>query len=197
MIKAYINTRRAAVWRRATAIKIANLFLYFKKIMMKNSRVSGKGGKVMTGGLGAVFWLIVSLGLFIIEGATVQFICLWFAAGSLLAGIAAYMGAPFLLQLLIFLVSSVAALIIGRPLLLKRFSPRQQATNADRVIGQLGMVLEEVDNLKQTGRVSANGLEWTARSEYDEIIPANTTVVILRIDGVKLIVQKIKQEAVH
>lgn len=143
----------------------------------------------MTGGWGSLFWLIVALILCIIEGMTVQLVCIWFAAGSLFACLAAFVGAPFWLQMLVCLVVSVAVLIVGRPLLLERVTPRKQATNADRVIGTYGIVKEEIDNLRQSGRVSANGLDWTARSEMGEVIPAQTTVIVSRIDGVKLIVR--------
>lgn len=136
-----------------------------------------------------MFWLVVALVLCIIEGMTVQLVCIWFAVGAVFASLASFVGAAFWLQLLICLVVSVAVLIVGRPLLLERLTPKKHATNADRVIGTLGVVKEEIDNLRQSGRVSANGLDWTARSEMGEIIPVNATVVVARIDGVKLIVR--------
>lgn len=142
----------------------------------------------MSGG-GAIFWLILAAALFIIEGATVQLVCIWFAIGSLFAMLAAFVGAPVWLQLLICAVSSLAVLIVGRPLLLDRITPKKSATNADRVIGQPGIVLEEIDNIRQTGRVSANGLDWSARSETGEIFQKGETVLVTQIEGVKLIVR--------
>lgn len=142
----------------------------------------------MTGGLGAIVWLIIAVVLCVIEGATIQLVCVWFACGSLFAMLASFIGAPVWLQMLIFLVSSIAVLIVGRPILLEKIKPKREATNADRVVGQVGLVLEEIDNLRQTGRVSANGLDWSARSEGGERIPEGTQVVVRRIEGVKLIV---------
>lgn len=149
----------------------------------------------MTGGSGAVFWLVVSVILFVIEGATVQLVCIWFAIGALFAVLASFVGAPVWLQLLIFLISSVGVLIVGRPLLMDKLVRRKEPTNADRVIGQVGVVLERVDNVEQTGRVSANGLDWIARSERGEIIPEKTRVLVKYIDGVKLIVEPIQEAA--
>lgn len=142
----------------------------------------------MTGGAGAVFWMVVSVILFVVEGATTQLICLWFAFGALFAVLASFIGAPLWVQLLIFLVSSVAVLIVGRPIFMEKLSKRREPTNADRVIGQTGLVIEQIDNLAQTGRVSVNGLDWTARTEEDTIVPVRSKVLVLRIDGVKLIV---------
>jgi len=148
----------------------------------------------MTGGSGAVFWLVLSVVLFVIEGTTVQLVCIWFAAGALFAMLASFVGAPVWLQLLIFLISSIGVLIVGRPFLMDKLVRRREPTNADRVIGQVGIVLEQVDNVEQTGRVSANGLDWTARSERGEIIPEKSRVLVKYIDGVKLIVEPIREE---
>ncbi len=145
----------------------------------------------MFGSFGALAWLILAAGLVILESLTVELVCIWFAVGSLLAALAAYVGAAFWLQLLICLVTSIAVLIVGRPLLLDKVTVRRQATNADRVVGQLGMVTQRIDNLQQTGRVSANGLDWAARSEYGDAIPQGVPVEVLRIDGVKLIVRPV------
>ncbi|MGI6403229.1 MAG: NfeD family protein [Oscillospiraceae bacterium] len=143
------------------------------------------------GSFGALIWLILAAGLIIVESMTVQLVCIWFAVGSLLAAMASYVGAAFWLQLLICLLSSLAVLIVGRPLLLDKLTVRRQATNADQVVGQLGMVTQRIDNLQQTGRVSANGLDWSARSEGGQAIPQGMPVEVLRIDGVKLIVRPV------
>jgi len=148
----------------------------------------------MTGGSGAVFWLVLSVVLFVIEGTTVQLVCIWFAVGALFAMLASFVGAPVWLQLLIFLISSIGVLIVGRPFLMDKLVRRREPTNADRVIGQVGIVLEQVDNVEQTGRVSANGLDWTARSERGEIISEKSRVLVKYIDGVKLIVEPIREE---
>lgn len=154
-----------------------------------------KGGGKMVGGAGALFWLVAAVILFLIESATVQMVCIWFACGALFSMLASFAGASFVVQMVIFLVTSVAVLIIGRPLLLDKLSHRRVPTNADRVIGQTGVVVEPVDNIAQTGRVRANGLDWTARSEQGDFIPENTQVIVKYIDGVKLIVEPLREPA--
>ena len=97
------------------------------------------------------------------------------------------------MQLVVFVVvSGVLLAVVGRT---ARDSVRVKrvATNADSVIGQTGTVLEAIDNLEETGRVRANGLDWTARSAAGEQIPVGQTVMVERIEGVKLVVSpKIK-----
>ena len=48
---------------------------------------------------------------------------------------------------------------------------------------------EGIDNLAGTGAVQVFGQTWTARSAGGETIPAGSKVTILRIEGVKLLVQ--------
>ena len=62
-------------------------------------------------------------------------------------------------------------------------------TNVDSLIGKDARVTAEVNNAKETGTVSVQGQEWTARSEKeDAVYPEGTRVWIREIQGVKLIV---------
>ena len=69
-----------------------------------------------------------------------------------------------------------------------------QPTNADRVIGAEARVTEGIDNIQGKGAVSIGGIIWTARSDSDEVIPAGSLVRVLRIEGVKVFVELIKEE---
>lgn len=143
----------------------------------------------MTGIVGAVVWLAIAVVLFIIESMTVQFVCVWFAIGALVAVVASLFGASTAVQFPLFFGTSLLVLFIWRPVLKKRLVPKKTAMNADAVIGQTGLVVEEIDNTLQTGRVSVGGLDWTARSETGGIIPARQNVTVKKIEGVKLIVE--------
>lgn len=144
----------------------------------------------------AIFWLVLAVALFILEGLSVQLISIWFAAGSIFAMVAALLGGSTTVQLLVFLVTSIAVLIFGRPFFKQRLNLKKSPTNADLVIGQIGIVLEEINNDLQTGRVNANGLDWTARSTDDAVsIPVGSRVMAMRIEGVKLIVQPVQEPA--
>ena len=65
-----------------------------------------------------------------------------------------------------------------------------EATNADRAIGQETQVTEDIDNIHGKGAVVIRGVTWTARSEDGSIIPAGTMVKVLRIEGVKVFVER-------
>jgi len=141
-----------------------------------------------------VVWLAGLILFGIGEAATVGLTSIWFAAGSLAALIAALSGGPLWLQILLFLVVSLICLMLVRPLARKYLKPSYQPTNADRIIGTEAVVTQTIENLKGEGQVSVAGIPWSARSDDDSIIPAGSHVRILRIEGVKVFVEQMKEE---
>lgn len=142
---------------------------------------------------GPLFWLIVAVALFVVEGLTVQLVSIWFAIGALITAFLACFGMPAWSQAMVFILASAICILLLRPFTKNVLKVRKQPTNSDRVIGQVGVVLEEIDNLKQQGRVSVYDLNWTARSYRGGVIPEGTRVVVVGIDGVKVIVDPVKE----
>ena len=136
----------------------------------------------------AIVWLILTVVFLIAEAATVTVISLWFAAGSLAAMVTALLGGGIWLQTGVFLVVSAIALTALRPLVRKFLTPKLTATNVDSVIGSVGIVTADIDNIACTGQVKLNGMEWTARSTSGTPIPAGSRVAVDRIEGVKVFV---------
>lgn len=135
-----------------------------------------------------IIWLAALVAFMILEVATVGLTAIWFALGALAALLSAAFGAPLWLQILWFLVISIVALALTRPLARKYLNSRRKATNADRVLGMVAIVKEDIDNVKNTGTVSVSGKLWTARSQSGVFIPRDTLVRPVSIEGVKLIV---------
>ena len=136
----------------------------------------------------SVIWLVLAVAFLVAEAATVTVISLWFAAGALAAMVAALLGAGYFLQTGVFLAVSAVALTALRPLVRKYLTPRITATNVDSVIGSMGMVTADIDNISAAGQVKLNGMEWSARSTSGNPIPAGTRVRVDRIEGVKAFV---------
>ena len=141
-------------------------------------------------------WLIIMVLFLAVEAATVGLVCIWFAAGALIALLAAMFGAQLWLQIVLFLVVSAATLYFTRPLVRKYVNSKVEPTNADMVIGKECRVTETVDNIAGTGAVYVDGKTWTARSVSDEVIPEGALVTAKSIDGVKLIVAAPEKETV-
>lgn len=134
-------------------------------------------------------WLGIAIVLALFEAFTVQLVAIWFALGALVAILPAALGAPVPVQILVFVLVAGLTMVFTRPFLQRVLKVHRQPTNADAVIGQTGIVLEELDPLEGTGRVRAGGLDWSARAESRQRIPAGAEVKVLRIEGVKLIVE--------
>ena len=134
-----------------------------------------------------IFWVIVLVVFIVAELATVQFVSIWFAIGTVAALLCAAFGAPLWVQIIVFLAVSAVLVICTRPFV-KKFQKNIVPTNADLDIGRTCIVTEEIDNSKNLGRAKLDGVFWAARSESGEIIPEGTTVTVKKIDGTKLIV---------
>ena len=61
--------------------------------------------------------------------------------------------------------------------------------NSDAKIGKIGIVTEDIDNIKAIGAVKLDGLEWSAKSADDGVISKDQQVKVVAIEGVKLIVE--------
>ena len=138
-----------------------------------------------------IIWLVAMIVLIIVEAMVPGLVSIWFALGALAALISALLNAPVWLQIVWFLVVSILALVLTKPLVKKIQSGRIQATNADAVIGKECLVVEEVNNVLGTGAVTVDGKTWTARMNNEmQKAEVGETVRVLRIEGVKLIVEK-------
>lgn len=135
-----------------------------------------------------IFWLIALVVFVVVEAVTVGLVSIWFAIGALAAFISALLGAKIWVQIVSFVVLTVATIAITRPLAKKYLTPKHRPTNADRVIDMVGIVKERIDNINETGSVHVGGRLWRARSEDGKIIEVGERVRSIRIEGVKLIV---------
>ncbi len=134
------------------------------------------------------FWLGLFLLAVIFEAATVDFVAIWFAVGSVPAFILAIVGAPIWLQVSTFLVITIVLISFTRPYMLRYFKTNQIKTNAQSVIGKTATV-SMVILPNEIGAVKLRGQEWSAIASSK--IEVGTEVRILEIEGVKLIVEAI------
>ena len=137
-----------------------------------------------------LIWVGAMVVFGVLEAATVGLTSIWFVVGALGGLIVAMCGGQIWLQLVVFFVVSIAALIAARPLVVKYINQDTTATNADRVLGATARVTESIDNTVPVGAVYVDGKTWSARSENGESIAAGTMVRVTRMEGVRLFVEK-------
>lgn len=134
-----------------------------------------------------ILWGVVLAILIIAELSTAQMVSIWFAVGAIGAFIAALFSIPLIWQFAIFTLLSILLLIFTRPIFsktVKDYTP----TNSELDIGKTAVIIEDVDNLKGTGRATLNGVDWIAVSKNNEPIPEGSIVIVEDIQGSKLLV---------
>lgn len=142
-----------------------------------------------------IMWLLAVVVFLAVELSTVTLTSIWFAAGALAAMLVAMFDGNLLVQIIAFIIVAFGLLYATKPFAKKFIDTKKVSTNADRAIGERIRVLERVSNLDQTGRAIVHGQEWTVRTENDNtIIEQGELVRVLRIAGVKLIVEKVEEE---
>lgn len=137
-----------------------------------------------------IIWLALAVVMCVIEAATIQMVSIWFAIAAVISFVVSLFHAPIWVQLIVFVVASVATLLSARPFVKKYIKPRIIRTNADAIIGETAVVISPVNNLDMKGRVAIKGLDWAAISENSETFSEGEQVVIKKIDGVKLVISK-------
>ncbi|HBA68533.1 MAG TPA: NfeD family protein [Lachnospiraceae bacterium] len=142
-----------------------------------------------------IFWLVALVLFIIIEIATMGLTTIWFAGGALLAVIAAALGLPLVVQIILFFIVSFVLLYFTRPIAVKYFNKDRVKTNAESLVGKQAIVISEIDNLQGIGQVTVGGMEWSARTAEDGMkLVVGSVVNIVAINGVKLIVEKRKED---
>lgn len=145
---------------------------------------------VVAGNMG-IAWVIVVIASLVIEGLTLGLVTTWFAFGALAALIVYFFGASLFVQIIVFLVVSIVLLIFTRPIAKKYLKIGVVKTNVESLIGQKAKVTSKINNLSSEGKAVINGQEWTARAvNENEIIDKDEIVLVKKIVGVKLIVEK-------
>ena len=142
-----------------------------------------------------VIWLVMVIVFLAVELTTVTLTSIWFAAGALIALFVAMAGGGLGLQIIAFLIAAFGMFFATKPWAERVINSKKTSTNADRAVGEEARVVERISNLDQTGRVVVRGQDWMARTEDDkEIIEQGELVRVLRISGVKVIVERAKED---
>lgn len=137
----------------------------------------------------AILWIVAMVILTVVEICTYNMITIWFVIGGAAAFVASLTGASLPAQLWVFVIVSLVALAVTKPLINKKLRKERISTNADRIIGMKAIVTEDITPNKFAGKVKAGGQEWSAVASDGETISAGSTVTVEKIEGVKLVVK--------
>ena len=104
-----------------------------------------------------------------------------------IAFISTYFTDNLIIQIVVFTFFTVISLIFTKPLLDKFINKNVTKTNIDMIIGKIGIVTKEINELSP-GRVKVSGKDWMAVSNSH--IDEGKKVRVLKIEGAKIIVRE-------
>ncbi|WP_112466033.1 NfeD family protein [Streptomyces triticisoli] len=135
-----------------------------------------------------VWWLVgaAALGIPLVVTAMPEFGM--FAVGAVAAAIVAGFGFGVVVQVLTFVVVSVALIAVVRPIAARHGKQRPElATGVDALKGKQAVVLERVDGAG--GRIKLAGEIWSARAlDTDRAYEAGEQVDVVDIEGATAVV---------
>ena len=122
-------------------------------------------------------WAVVAFLCLIMELMAGDFFITCFAIGAVGAAIAAAVGAPFVVQVILFAVITLLAIFFVRPFALKYLhrGDEERVSNADALLGRQGKVVETIEQ-GGFGRVVIDGDNWKARTADGQPIEEGSTV---------------------
>lgn len=139
----------------------------------------------------AIIWIVLGIALAIAEAFTATFLIIFFAAGALAAAGAAALGAPLLLQVIVFAVVSGLSVGALRPIIMRHarsaLETGETPFGLEAITNSRGTVLEEVGI--HHGMIKIDGEIWQARSfDGDEKYLPGEHVRVIKVEGATAIV---------
>jgi membrane protein implicated in regulation of membrane protease activity len=133
-------------------------------------------------------WVVIAAALALGEVFTLAFLLGLVALAAVAAGVAAALGAPLLVQLIVFIAGSIATLALIRPIAKAHLrTPARIRTGTAALVGAKAVVLERVDDV--SGRVRIGGDEWTARAYLEgQVLEPGARVEVAQIQGATALV---------
>ena len=134
-------------------------------------------------------WIGGAIVFAVLEATTAQLVSIWFVVGAVAAAITTIFTDNVFIQIAVFVAVSALALVLTRPISKKLTSAKKVKTNADSLIGKVGIVRTEINNTLSQGQITVNGQIWSAKTADDLVtVEVNKKVKVLEISGVKLVV---------
>lgn len=129
-------------------------------------------------------WLALAVVLGVLELVSLDLFLVMLAGGAVVGAVAALVGGPIPLQIILAMITAVGLLGVIRPNVVRRLhSGPDLKTGADALIGKRATVLRELVH-GTPGRVKIGGEEWTAEPyDEDDRIEAGEVVDVVQIKG--------------
>jgi len=139
---------------------------------------------------GWILWVIAACLFGIGEMLTTSFFLAPFAVGAGLAAVADVAGAGGIVSWVVFVLASLLALGVVRPIALSHLQTAPQIrTGSAALVGKQAIVLERIVNHEGVGCIKIDGEVWTARAfDDDQVFESGARVEVVQIKGATALV---------
>ncbi|MFT5885220.1 MAG: hypothetical protein ACI9IP_001680 [Arcticibacterium sp.] len=134
-------------------------------------------------------WVILGVALLVIEIFSVSFFAIFFGVGALVTALITYFGltTEVVPQIITFLVVSIGALLVFRKQILESFSKKGEQYS--ELLNEKAKVSVAIPS-KGEGKVFYRGADWIAGALSESAIDKGATVLIRKVDGIRLMVEE-------
>jgi membrane protein implicated in regulation of membrane protease activity len=138
-------------------------------------------------------WLLVGVGLLVVEAVTLAFVAVYFGVAALIAALIAGLGAPLWLQVVVFCVASLAGLVSTRRIATRAMRGPLVKTNVHALVGRRAVVTKAITSDETPGQIRMGGDYWSAKAYFDDApaIPEGARVEIMKVEGVTAVVMPV------
>ncbi len=137
--------------------------------------------------MAAIVWLIAGFLLIAAEVLSTDFVLIMLGMGALVAAGAAALGASIWLEVAAFAGTSIALIVLARPMIKRRLHTAQVRTNVDALVGDRAVVVSRVD--AHGGKGKLRGALWSARAFSEtEVLEPGQAVTVMKISGATAVV---------
>ncbi len=133
-------------------------------------------------------WIGIAIVALIIKSLTREYITLCIAAGALIAAFMAFnkFEGKLVHQIVTFFLSTIVLAIFIQPYAMRKNEERRRLEAREHHVphkNEKAVVVQKIDNMNATGRISINGEEFEARTANGLPVAEGNTVTVVDHDG--------------
>lgn len=139
-------------------------------------------------------WALIFVVTLIIELSTADLTTIWFCLGSLVALLCAAIPLNPAIQVFIFIGVSVTLLFATKPLTKKMMNRDIIRTNADKIVGMIGVVTKTIFP-NEIGEIKVDNNDWRAICNEGVTVEVGDKILVSAVSGNKAVVTKVNKSS--
>ncbi|MDD3171033.1 MAG: NfeD family protein [Bacilli bacterium] len=139
-------------------------------------------------------WALIFVVTLIIELSTADLTTIWFCLGSLVALLCAAIPLNPAIQVFIFIGVSVILLFATKPLTKKMMNRDIIRTNADKIVGMIGVVTKTIFP-NEIGEIKVDNNDWRAICNEGVTVEVGDKILVSAVSGNKAVVTKVNKSS--